>query len=52
MGAMKERMLRGELYVAADPDLAADHARAQRILDRYNVTGHDEQDERDRVQLP
>jgi maltose O-acetyltransferase len=47
MGAMKERMLRGELYIADDPDLAADHARAQRILDRYNATGHDEQDERD-----
>jgi maltose O-acetyltransferase len=47
MGAMKERMLRGELYVAKDPDLAADHARAQRILDHYNATGHDEQDERD-----
>jgi maltose O-acetyltransferase len=47
MGAMKERMLRGELYVADDPDLAADHARAQRILDRYNATGHDEQAERD-----
>jgi maltose O-acetyltransferase len=47
MGAMKERMLRGELYVADDPDLAADHARAQRILDCYNATGHDEQDERD-----
>jgi maltose O-acetyltransferase len=46
MGAMKERMLRGELYVADDADLAADHARAQRILDRYNATGHDEQDER------
>ncbi|MGZ6708891.1 MAG: sugar O-acetyltransferase, partial [Solirubrobacteraceae bacterium] len=46
-GAMKERMLRGELYVADDPDLAADHARAQRILDRYNATGHDEQAERD-----
>ena len=47
MGAMKERMMRGELYVADDPDLAADHARAQRILDRYNATGHDEQAERD-----
>jgi maltose O-acetyltransferase len=47
MGAMKERMLRGELYIADDPDLAADHARAQRILDRYNGTSHDEQDERD-----
>ena len=49
MGAMKERMLRGELYVADDPDLAADHARAQRILDRYNATGHDEQAERDEL---
>jgi maltose O-acetyltransferase len=47
MGAMKERMLRGELYVADDPDLAADHARAQRLLDRYNATGHDAQAERD-----
>ena len=42
-------MLRGELYVADDPDLAADHARAQRILDRYNATGHDEQAERDEL---
>jgi maltose O-acetyltransferase len=49
MGAMKERMLRGELYVADDPDLAADHARAQRLLDRYNATGHDEQAERDEL---
>ena len=49
MGAMRERMLRGELYVADDPDLAADHARAQRILDRYNATGHDEQAERDEL---
>jgi maltose O-acetyltransferase len=49
MGLMKDRMVRGELYVADDPDLAADHARAQRILDRYNATGHDEQPERDRL---
>ena len=49
MGVMKDRMVRGELYVADDPDLAADHARAQRILDRYNATGHDEQPERDRL---
>ncbi len=46
---MKDRMLRGELYIADDPVLAADNARAQRILDRYNRTGHDEQDERDRL---
>lgn len=29
-------MLRGELYVADDPDLEADLARAQRLLDEYN----------------
>jgi maltose O-acetyltransferase len=46
---MKQRMLRGELYVADDPELAADHARAQRLLDRYNATAHDEQDLRDRL---
>ena len=40
-------MLRGELYIADDPELAADNARAQRLLDRYNATLHDEQDERD-----
>jgi maltose O-acetyltransferase len=49
MGAMKDRMLRGELYVADDPDLLADHARAQELLDRYNATGHGEQHERDRL---
>jgi maltose O-acetyltransferase len=49
MGEMKERMLRGELYIADDPELVADSARAQRLLDRYNATGHDEQDERDRI---
>ncbi|MFL5931348.1 MAG: sugar O-acetyltransferase [Gaiellaceae bacterium] len=46
---MKERMLRGELYIAHDPELAADHARAQELLERYNVTRHTEQDERDRL---
>ena len=49
MGEMKERMLRGELYIADDPDLRADNARAQRLLDRYNATANDEQDERDRI---
>jgi maltose O-acetyltransferase len=46
---MKERMLRGELYVADDPDLAADFARAQELVDRYNATAHAAQDERDRI---
>ena len=46
---MKNRMLRGDLYIADDPDLAADFARAQDLVDRYNRTAHAEQDERDRI---
>ena len=46
MGEMKERMLRGELYIADDPGLAADNARAQALLERFNATGHEAHDER------
>jgi maltose O-acetyltransferase len=46
---MRERMLRGELYLASDPELVAGIARAQRILDRYNATGHDDGDDRERL---
>jgi len=46
---MKERMLRGELYIADDPQLCDDNARAQKLLDRYNATRHDEHDERERL---
>ena len=49
MGRMKDRMLRGELYIADDEDLAADFGRAQDLLARYNATAHAEQDERDRI---
>jgi maltose O-acetyltransferase len=42
-------MQRGELYKADDPELAADHARAQELLERYNATTHAEQDERERL---
>ena len=49
MGWMKERMLRGELYRADDPELVADHARAQELLDRYNRAPHGEPDERERL---
>jgi maltose O-acetyltransferase len=49
MSGMKDRMLRGELYIADDPDLTAGHARAQELLDRYYATRHGEQDERDRL---
>jgi maltose O-acetyltransferase len=46
---MKDRMLRGEFYIADDPDLAADFARAQELVERYNATAHAEQEERDAI---
>jgi maltose O-acetyltransferase len=46
MTSEKERMLRGELYVATDPELRADASRCQRLLDRYNATGAADDDER------
>jgi maltose O-acetyltransferase len=46
---MKDRMLRGELYFAGDPQLAADLGRAQELLARYNATRHDERAERERL---
>lgn len=49
MGEMKERMLRGELYLADDPALIADMSRAQTILARFNATGHDDGAEQDRL---
>lgn len=42
-------MKRGELYVADDAELAAEYGRAQVLLDRFNATGHAEQQERDRL---
>ncbi len=49
MGRMKERMLRGELYIADDPDLAVDFARAQGLVARYNETADSDASERDRI---
>jgi maltose O-acetyltransferase len=46
---MKDRMLGGDLYLADDPQLRAEHARAQALLEPYNRTAHNEQDERDRL---
>jgi maltose O-acetyltransferase len=46
MGDMKERMLRGELYIADDPDLELDHLRAMAVLDRYNATSASDEDGR------
>ena len=47
MSVMRDRMLRGDLYMADDPVLVAAHARAQELLHRYNATRHGEQGERD-----
>jgi len=43
---MKDRMGRGELYMASDPELQADYARAQDLLERYNATRHADSAER------
>jgi maltose O-acetyltransferase len=46
---MKDRMLRGELYLADDPELIAERARAQALLERYNSIPDARGDERDRL---
>ena len=45
MSEMRDRMLRGELYLADDPVLVAQMARAQALLERFNATGNDARDE-------
>ena len=40
-------MLAGELYLADDPAIAAEQARAQKLQESYNATRHGEQDLRD-----
>jgi maltose O-acetyltransferase len=42
----RERRLRGDLYLADDPVLLEERARAQRLLDRFNSTGVDHPDAR------
>jgi maltose O-acetyltransferase len=49
MSGMKARMLRGEPYIADDPELGEDHYRASTLLERYNRTRIEEQGERDRL---
>jgi maltose O-acetyltransferase len=49
MGEMKERMLRGELYLANDPDIHADAARAHALMERFNATRASEPEFRDRL---
>ncbi len=40
----KEKMLAGELYLASDPELVADHRRAVMLTQQYNATAETEQD--------
>lgn len=49
MSEMKERMLRGELYIADDPELRADSIRCDLLLAAFNATRADEGDERRRI---
>ncbi len=42
-------MLRGELYIADDPELASEFSRAHELLDRYNRTAPAEQTVRDAI---
>ena len=49
MTSPRERMLAGEPYVAADPELVAMHRRAMGLQERFNATSVDEQDERRRL---
>ncbi len=47
MSEMRDRALRGDLYIADDPEIEADYARAWELLDRYNATRQPEHDVRD-----
>jgi maltose O-acetyltransferase len=49
MSEMKRRMLRGELYLAADAEIQAEMARAREVVERYNATRHDEHGARERI---
>ena len=45
----KARMLAGDLYHAADPELQADAERCHLLLERYNATSITEAEERERI---
>jgi maltose O-acetyltransferase len=47
MGEMRERMLRGELYIADDPDNEAEFGRVQELLARFNRSAPGAWEERD-----
>ena len=43
----KEKMLAGELHVAADPELVAERKRARRLTRHYNLTTEEQMVERE-----
>ncbi|MBE9207944.1 sugar O-acetyltransferase [Nostoc sp. LEGE 06077] len=45
----KQKMLAGELYLAEDPELAAESRRASRLLQRYNNTIAEQQEQRQQI---
>jgi maltose O-acetyltransferase len=47
MGEMRDRMLRGELYIADDPENAAEFGRVQELLAEFNRSAPGASDERD-----
>ncbi|MET8387632.1 sugar O-acetyltransferase [Streptosporangium canum] len=47
--SQRERMLAGDLYIAADPELAEEGRQAARLIERYNATPADEAGERRRI---
>jgi maltose O-acetyltransferase len=49
MGENKERMLRGELYVADDPELWEDFQRGRLLVERFNALSATEVDEARRL---
>ena len=49
MSIMKDRMLAGGLYLASDPELVADRARARALLELYNGTRAVEHEDRARL---
>jgi maltose O-acetyltransferase len=49
VGEMRERMLRGELYIADDPESEAEFTRVQELLARFNRAAPAAWDERDRL---
>lgn len=46
MGDQKARMLRGDLYIADDPELSADHQRCRLLVERFNASSIARQAER------